>query len=362
MRYLAKPMNAILSTWQVFKPADRLLWAYLICTIPHQFIGVSSASDVIWMGVFIRVVLFPLVVYGRHYFAGSALPAKVTIRKYYVAGEPVVLNSNIFGYMLDMYPVLVCAYLYAEEGAIIRHMYTNDQVVYNDWQVKFADARLLGIDAYDGLGPVLRDYIPSKIFGEYMYFCYFMFYFIIGGTWLIIYFTRPREMFDNTATSLVLVYLLCYVTYLIYPVKGPFWEYQPPNPDDVGYFFARLVNTIVSGESSQGTATPSSHCAVSMALWLCAILYHRPLAILYIFMVPGLVFATMWGGFHYAWDSIAGVALGCVVVPMAIAFSNRYPYKKPAFDRPAYSADAVADYVRVNGEDYELSRKLMSAA
>eukprot|EP00124_Ichthyophonus_hoferi_P004146 Ihof_evm3s421 gene=Ihof_evmTU3s421 len=147
-----------------------------------------------------------------------------------------------------------------------------------------------------GIGAQLRS-LTSKAFniwfGEYMHFCYFSFYGVLGGTWPLIWLLCPREDFDYTTTAVTLIYLSCLGTYLIVPAKGPFWTYDPPYPEEVGWFFSYITHAIDLSGSSRGTAMPSAHCALTMTNWICTMLYLRPLAAIYILVVPGLFLSTI---------------------------------------------------------------------
>lgn len=104
--------------------------------------------------------------------------------------------------------------------------------------------------------PITYIYTPSatlwQILGEYLHFCYFAFYFILAGTWPLAWVFCAREHFDAVTSSITVAYLLCLSTYLIIPVKGPFWTYQRPLPGDVGWLFSYLTHAIDEGGSSPG--------------------------------------------------------------------------------------------------------------
>ena len=102
--------------------------------------------------------------------------------------------------------------------------------------------------------PSFVDYAhPHQILGEYLHFCYFAFYFILAGTWPLAWVFCAREHFDAVTSSITAAYLLCLSTYLIIPVKGPFWTYQRPLPGDVGWLFSYITHAIDEGGSSPGT-------------------------------------------------------------------------------------------------------------
>jgi hypothetical protein len=69
----------------------------------------------------------------------------------------------------------------------------------------------------------------NRIFGEYLHFCYFFFYVILAGTYLLAWALCPREHFDRLATAEVLTYMVCLSFYLVMPAVGPYWAY----PDSV---------------------------------------------------------------------------------------------------------------------------------
>ena len=92
-----------------------------------------------------------------------------------------------------------------------------------------------------------------QIFGEYLHICYFSFYFILGGTWPLAWVICAREHFDTVTVTVAGAYLLCLGSYLVMPVKGPFWTYERPDPAEVGYLFSYLTHAIDKSGSSHGT-------------------------------------------------------------------------------------------------------------
>lgn len=79
---------------------------------------------------------------------------------------------------------------------------------------------------------------------------------------------------------------------------------QRPKPGSVGFVFSRITHFLVEGGSSAGTAFPSGHCAITTCAFIMSLIYMRPLGIAYVFVCPGLVFATVWCGFHYVMDAM----------------------------------------------------------
>ena len=261
--------------------------------------------------------------------------------------------------------------------------------------------------------------LHPQVFGEYLHFCYFSFYAILALTWPLAWTLCAREHFDAVSASVAGAYLLCLGSYLVLPVKGPFWTYERPDPADVGYLFSHITHAIDKSGSSHGiwiragtaqsflschcvvgedgivscvsaewrllalvayqlrqapaqclsywmffltqyppgfchtlagTATPSSHCALTVASWGCALIYMLPLGLIYIAVAPALIFSTVWCGFHYGTDAL----LGCLVGVASIIFGHWLvqvrQYNRPKCDT-RYSIGTKASGLRPNTYD-----------
>jgi membrane-associated phospholipid phosphatase len=82
---------------------------------------------------------------------------------------------------------------------------------------------------------------------------------------------------------------------------------------------------VVRAGAAHGTATPSSHCAVTVALWLLSMhprLGSRRLAVALAFCVPGLVVATVYLQYHYGFDALVGTLMGIVLAPLCVALTT----------------------------------------
>eukprot|EP00123_Amoebidium_parasiticum_P013897 comp22213_c1_seq1/m.32701 comp22213_c1_seq1/g.32701 ORF comp22213_c1_seq1/g.32701 comp22213_c1_seq1/m.32701 type:complete len:409 (-) comp22213_c1_seq1:392-1618(-) len=316
--------------YQSLKPVDRVILSYLVITTPLLFITPSWRS-VVWDGFLIRLLLVPTTLALRHFLA-THLPGADDQCKHRTSfgSRQVTLNpSRLAAFWLDVYPLITCVYLYSEDGKVIQNLYGG--LWFIDEFLHQIDFNWFGVDPKIGIGAQLRSMTGAGFnvwFGEYMHFCYFAFYFILGGTWPLIWLLCPREQFDRTTTVVTLTYLSCLACYLIMPAKGPFWTYGPPAPGEVGVFFSYITHAIDESGSSRGTAMPSAHCGLTMANWLCAMLYLWPLAAIYMLVAPGLIFSTMWCGFHYGVDSLFGCLVGglCCVVGVWMAKNTTYHF------------------------------------
>lgn len=340
-------MNMALMTpgWKLFlalKPVDWWTLLYLIATLPLTVWG-----DGIIIGALLRFIAISAILILRWWLLNAPLRSYCMLlcrRRGWLhisfgsesscvgmrgdAWIHTIYMTKTVCFLLDWYAPLLWAYSYAEIGSLIRNIYgpPDSTHYYDDWVLWWEYRLFREQPAHD-----MRKYsLSDRIFGEYLHFCYFSFYFIIFGTLLAIYFyKKKRRIWDASLSAISLVFYVCFSIYLIWPVKGPYYSLQQPDADEVGYVFSHLVRHLLNSESSQGTATPSSHCAIATAFWVVAWLFLPLLGLFFFLLVPGLVLATVWCGFHYGMDALGGVVLGLILTLIAIAITMKWPYLEP---------------------------------
>eukprot|EP01089_Gocevia_fonbrunei_P013485 TRINITY_DN3465_c0_g4_i1.p1 TRINITY_DN3465_c0_g4~~TRINITY_DN3465_c0_g4_i1.p1 ORF type:complete len:447 (-),score=58.43 TRINITY_DN3465_c0_g4_i1:163-1503(-) len=344
------------------KPADRLALSYLLITFPLCFIAADTAS-MVWFGIWMRLLIIPSVIFLRSFCGATtssigssyvsnwftlSIPGRFGKLLHKFSGTstsktPSETFTFSFGLikllyvLLDGYVVFLWIYLYSETGHLIANIHGD--VRYDNVLKGLEQDMFMGQPSKE-----LRNWYPvlnSKVLGEYLHFCYFMYYFIIGSVVVILYFTRPRESFDSGCTAISTAFLSCYLFYIFYPVEGPYWSFSRPEPETVSYFFCYLVRFVLKG-SAKGTAFPSGHCAISMVCWIVSMKHHVCMAIVYLFFVPGLIFATVWCGFHYGIDAGAGTIWGVVCGIGGMLLAKHSGYVRPYHDRANYGVGVKA--------------------
>jgi membrane-associated phospholipid phosphatase len=150
--------------------------------------------------------------------------------------------------------------------------------------------------------------MPVGWLSEALHFAYASYYLLVYVPPAILYLRRRREAFASTMLALTLVYGICFATYLILPVDGPRFLFGPAAAPDgpIRSFVLRLLQA----GSSRGTAFPSSHVAASVVASMCAMHYQRPVGVVVALLTVGLALGTVYGGFHYAVDAVAGGIVG----------------------------------------------------
>ncbi|GMR23478.1 MAG: hypothetical protein BMS9Abin37_1911 [Acidobacteriota bacterium] len=160
----------------------------------------------------------------------------------------------------------------------------------------------------------LSEHLDWVILSEYLHFCYFSYLWlfpVIGGIW---YFTGKRSAFQELLFLVTVTFATSYVFYILFPVDSPFYLSEPLRDPLSGSFFHELVHALSSRGGARGGAFPSSHVSISTVILLVTLKYQPRW---FYWLVPiylGLVFATVYGRFHYALDVFAGWALAFAVV------------------------------------------------
>lgn len=151
-------------------------------------------------------------------------------------------------------------------------------------------------------------------FSEVMYFAYEGYYPLVFVPPLVLLFQRRNSALRDATLRLVLVYLVCFLTYAVFPVDGPHFLHAPfQGPHTSGFFYGVNQALQASGDSL-GCSFPSSHVAAAVSSAFIGWLYFpRWIAILMTVEAAGVALATVYTQNHYAIDSLAGLVLALAV-------------------------------------------------
>ena len=219
----------------------------------------------------------------------------------------------------DWYPILMFIPLYSEL-AVLTSIFT--QARYDVWVAGWEQA-IFGAQP----SQTLRLALPQHALSEYVHFSYFAYYFVPTTLAFWLYVTGARAKFSRALTATLLAFLGCCMIYVLFPVVGPYHHFGHPPASWWPGVFGPLSHTIVERGSSLGTAFPSSHTAVAVCVWLTAWRLSRPAFWALALIVPALAFGTVYGGFHYAVDTVAGALLGAGAALVAPGLHTRVAAK-----------------------------------
>lgn len=152
--------------------------------------------------------------------------------------------------------------------------------------------------------------MPWWPLSEVLHLAYFSYYGIIYGPALFFYLRPGHERsFRDLVLAFTVTMVASFAVFTVFPVEGP--RYAWPPPDGVaGGPVRSLVLSVLEAGSTRGTAFPSSHVAIALAIALSVLRWHRNAGIALIATTVLLGAGAVYGGFHYATDILAGMALG----------------------------------------------------
>ncbi len=202
----------------------------------------------------------------------------------------------------DWYPMAALPFFYRELEYLSR-LITDG---YHDEWVVSLDQAIFGFQPSQQLFRM----IPLPAVSEFLHFAYFAYIPSLAAVGLWLYLTRRIEEHRVYVTSLMATFFVCYTIFIFVPVTGPFHHFGPIDPAVKQAFFAQIIHNGLLSASSVGTAWPSSHVAVGVVMWLVSWRFLRRLRWATMVIAIGIFFGTVYGGYHYASDAIAGLALG----------------------------------------------------
>ena len=175
----------------------------------------------------------------------------------------------------------------------------------------------------------LRDTWPAGFLSQYLHFGYFMYYFVPLSLAVTLYLKKRWYAFQEAMSVHATSFFVCCLFFIAFPVAGPYHYFGPPDASVFGGGIAGLAHGVVRSGSSVGTAFPSSHTAIAVAVWVAALRLDRTVFWGLCLVVPALAVGTVYGGFHYAVDTIAGVVVGVASALLGVklhaALAGRLP-------------------------------------
>ena len=186
---------------------------------------------------------------------------------------------------------------------------------------------------------------PSLALSELLHACYASYYVLIYLPPFLLYFGmtgpeprlgRSTDAFYDTVLAVQVAFLICFLAFVFFPVQGPRYLGVPQGVPDGPV--RRLVLALLEAGSSRGAAFPSSHVAVATTQFVMVVRYQPRLSFFVFAISLGLAAGAVYGGFHYAVDALAGVAVGTLAVPLAGALRRRLAPSGPDFTSPPGAA------------------------
>ena len=284
-----------MKTLKSFNPVDRILFYYFVI-ISFLILIFNQNLKNWWVFLLAHIgVLCFLQVINQDFF-----------RKY--------KTIRIFG---DLYIIIGFIFLYNEIGYLCLMVFPDyfDQILINLENIIF------------GIQPSVEfaRWAHNTILSELLHMGYVSYFLLIVLLPLILYFTDKKEESRKVLFSITFTFLISYIIFIVFPTAGP--RYTIPevmNAKINSLSFKTVVNFIFSTTPIQAVAAfPSSHVAVAIVILLSSRRYARKVYYVFLPFITLLVFGTVYGGFHYAVDSIAGLFWG---IGLFYLSNKVYPY------------------------------------
>jgi membrane-associated phospholipid phosphatase len=123
-----------------------------------------------------------------------------------------------------------------------------------------------------------------------------------------------RARARQTIFGITLVFLTCYLLFLLFPVAGPSYLWGWPTAGPGSDFPTRMVRQLIDDGDSWGTAFPSSHVAASLIAVLLALKHWRALGWMLFPLAAAIFFGVVYFQVHYAMDALAGVVIAMMAL------------------------------------------------
>jgi membrane-associated phospholipid phosphatase len=209
----------------------------------------------------------------------------------------------------DWYPLVLLPAIYMELALLNRAVFGG----------RYFDDLIIGWEQALFRGQPSRTFAPAAPFrwlSEMLHSAYLSYYLIVMVPPIILAAQRRWTVFREAVFTLMLAFFAHYLFFVFFPVQGPRYLFAPPGSGQAEGPAFRLAHDVLEAGSSQGSAFPSSHVGVSVAQSANALRFLKRLAPALIVLTLGLAAGAVYGGFHYAIDAVAGMALGtaCAVI------------------------------------------------
>ena len=215
-------------------------------------------------------------------------------------------SQPLLRFVRDWHPIVLFPLLYKEVEVLA--------AAFGDWRLTDVIPVLEAMVFGGQPSLYLSDYLSFVPLSEFLHFCYLSYVIVIPGLAGYWYIVGPRIAFHELVLLLAMALFGSYLFFILFPVDSPYYLSERLGPPLAGHLFFDFVHEVSSRGGARGGAFPSAHVSAAGVLWLVAWHHQRRLAWALTPIILGVVVATVYGRFHYALDTVAGLALSVCVV------------------------------------------------
>ncbi len=214
-------------------------------------------------------------------------------------------RGGALAFVGEFYPLLALFALYQQVGVLNRAHGLSFDLEAQAWEA----ALFGGQPSRSWMNAAPWPWLSTLLHGGYL-----SYYLILAaaplGPWLL----GNRAGARRVVTAVMAAFYACYVVFLLLPVAGPRYVLPPVSGPAAEVALARLTHRLLEGGSAWGTAFPSSHVAASLVASAAAWRESRPLGLALAVLSALLTLGTVYGGFHYLVDALAGIAAAALAL------------------------------------------------
>lgn len=258
------------------------------------------------------IFLFLLLFAGKveNLFLMLAIHAFMAVTIHYLNIIKFRYENIAVNFLIILAPVLLFSWYHYECGLINRFIFPD----FFDNAIQKLDVWVFGKSYHK----ILARSLNSEIADQLIHFFYFSYYGILfipafllmlnerkkpeNPTWQHFVLTR-KLLFTITFTM-----LLCYVIFIIFPVKGPTDYHRVLFPDPKG--MVKIMNFLYANGDTDGGAVPSSHVAVSFVITIFICRHFKKIRWYLLVFFIGLAIGTTYCSYHYFIDVLGGLLTG----------------------------------------------------
>ncbi|MCU0606561.1 MAG: phosphatase PAP2 family protein [Candidatus Edwardsbacteria bacterium] len=239
-------------------------------------------------------------------------------------------GGTALGLLSDWYPILTLPFTYKSTGDYIHAVFPGTI----DSQLYALDAWLLGTDPARFIQS-----LQTPLRSDVLQLAYCSFFAIIFFSCYILYRNGKMYAFSNVRMAIVAILYGTYLVFLVLPAHGPRFEYREFFRLNGG-LVTHTVNSFIGGAAYCGGAFPSGHAAVSLAVCAALRRYQRDWLPVFAAVTLLLLAATVYGGYHYIVDLIAGALFGAAVAYAALRWNRSWHRRHGTTAAPAAAPGA----------------------
>eukprot|EP00656_Telonema_subtile_P028636 TRINITY_DN3118_c0_g1_i1.p1 TRINITY_DN3118_c0_g1~~TRINITY_DN3118_c0_g1_i1.p1 ORF type:complete len:348 (+),score=40.93 TRINITY_DN3118_c0_g1_i1:164-1207(+) len=212
--------------------------------------------------------------------------------------------SRFMAFVADFCPLPLLFYLTHETSVVPALLWGKNSL---DSDLQAAERAIWGCQP----AQTLSGAVNSHVLGEYLSVTHVLWPVIMFGV-LAALRQECEVSFSKAIAKLGLVLIVCMLIPIAIPVRGP-----PPNwqrkPAELGFYAPQLVQWLSKLDPRHHFSTPCQRVAMAVGLWSEVWKSQRCLAYALIAVFPAMAVATVYGGWNYTLDVLAGLVVGMVV-------------------------------------------------